>query len=357
MTFSTLACLHTGMFCLIFESAVKIQINRDLAVPIYTQIVGQTKFDIVSGRLPSGMQLPSIRELAQSLNVAPMTITQAYQELKQLGLIEMRPGLGTFVVNFDVADVPTAANRSLQLRRILQGAVTRAQADGFDQAEISQVFLSLLTESDNLFTNYCFVLVGLFSDALRIYADDLERQLAEERVVVEPVTFAELEHRPDAYLSTLEQAEGLLVPLHQVQTLRDSLVAAGIQWEGPIIGLSLELRADACQAITAIADDQRIGIVSLFPEFVTTMIQGISTVRPLTQPPVISLASDEAGLTEIVSEAQAIVFSSGANGAIEKIRSNVDSEIPVIEFLHTPNAASVKRIRQLLAVQTGNSSA
>ncbi len=357
MAFSVLARLHTGMFRLTLENAVKIQINRDLAVPLYTQIVGQAKFDIVSGRLPSGMQLPSIRDLAQALNVAPMTITQAYQELKQLGLIEMRPGLGTFVADFDVADAPAAPNRSLQLRRILQGAVTKAQADGFDQAEISQAFLSLLTESDGLFTNRCFVLVGLFSDALRAYADDLERQLAEERVVVEPVTFAELEHRPDVYLPSLEQAEALLVPLHQVQKLRDSLVTAGIGWEGPIIGLSLELRTDACQAISAIADDQRIGIVSLFPEFVNTMIQGISAVRPLTQPPVISLASDEAGLDQIVTEAQAIVFSSGSNGAIEKIRSSVDSETPVIEFLHTPNAASVKRIHQLLAVQPGNGSA
>ena len=77
-----------------------IQINREISIPIYTQIVGQIQFDIVSGRLPSGTQLPSIRELAQELAVAPMTITQAYQELRQLGLIEMRHGSGTFVADF-----------------------------------------------------------------------------------------------------------------------------------------------------------------------------------------------------------------------------------------------------------------
>ena len=62
---------------------MNIEINRNLVVPIYTQIVGQIQFGIVSGRLPFGDQLPSIRDLAQELNVAPMTITQAYQELKQ----------------------------------------------------------------------------------------------------------------------------------------------------------------------------------------------------------------------------------------------------------------------------------
>ena len=58
---------------------MNIEINRNLAVPIYTQIVGQIQFGIVFGRLPFGAQLPSIRDLAQELNVAPMTIPNPYQ--------------------------------------------------------------------------------------------------------------------------------------------------------------------------------------------------------------------------------------------------------------------------------------
>ena len=96
---------------------MKLQINRELAIPLYTQIVGQLQFDIATGHLPSGTLLPSIRELALELTVAPMTITQAYQELRQLGLIEMRPGLGTFVADFDVQPVDFAMpNRQLRPR-------------------------------------------------------------------------------------------------------------------------------------------------------------------------------------------------------------------------------------------------
>ena len=122
-----------------------IQINREISIPIYTQIVGQIQFDIVSGRLPSGTQLPSIRELAQELAVAPMTITQAYQELRQLGLIEMRHGSGTFVADFGVARVESVTpNRQLQLRRIVQRAIGEARQQGFAEDEIKQAFLSLL---------------------------------------------------------------------------------------------------------------------------------------------------------------------------------------------------------------------
>lgn len=331
---------------------MNIQINRDLAVPIYTQIVGQMQFGIVSGHLPSGTQLPSIRDLAQELAVAPMTITQAYQELKQLGLIEMRPGLGTYVADFSVriqqAPVP---NGAMQLRRMLRHTVAEAQSLGFSEEEIRQTFLSLLTEANSLFVNHYLVLVGLFSDALRVYADDLERQLTNEKVVIEPVTFGELETRPDFCLPRLNRAEALLVPLHQVQALRDLLATLPIEWDGPIIGLSVELRQSAQQAIAAIPADHRIGVVSLFPEFVNTMIQGIEAVRPLATEPVISLAADQDGLAHISRTTQTVVYSSGADDAVEILRRQMGHQLPAIEYLHTPDDNSIRRIRQLLAVQ------
>lgn len=329
-----------------------IQIDRHLVIPIYTQIVGQIQFGIVSGHLPSGAQLPSIRDLAQELNVAPMTITQAYQELKRLGLIEMRPGLGTFVADFSVQMAHTPVpNRPLQLRRMLRHTVAEARSMGFSEEEIRQIFLSLLTDSEGLFTNHTFVLVGLFPGALRIYADDLERRLVEDKVVFQPLTFAELENYLDYYLPRLDYTEALLVPLHQVQTLRDLLSSRGSDWDGAIIGLNFELRPSTLRAIEAIPMDYRIGIVSLLPEFVNTMIQGISSVRPLVVDPIVCLSSDMACLEKMSQQAQAIVYSSGANAAADILRSWLPKDIPIIEYLHTPNDNSAQRIRQFIAMQ------
>jgi len=331
-------------------ATVKIQINRNLAIPIYTQIVGQLQFDIATGRLPSGTLLPSIRDLAHDLNLAPMTITQAYQELRQLGLIETRPGLGTYVASFDAAEPgEPVANRTLQLRRILQRAIGEAHSDGFSEEEIKQGFLSLLSASNALVARRRLGLVGLFADTLRVYADDLERRLAPEQVVIDPITFGELEDHPDLYAGRIDQAEAILTPVHQIQRLRDVLQSNRLGANHALLGLSFVLRPSAQQAIAALPPAVRVGVVSTMGEFVVTMIQGIAAVHPMPQEPVVCLANDDEGLQQMAHTVQAIVYASGANTAVAALAPALPPSMPVIEYLHTPDEAVTERIRQWLA--------
>lgn len=348
MTLCTVFYRHRSI---LWAAAVTLQINRNLSIPIYTQIVGQLQFDIVSGRLPSGSQLPSIRELAVELGVAPMTISQAYQELRQLGLIEMRHGSGTFVASYDVAHVDgVTPNRQLQLRRVLQRAIDDARHQGFVEDEIKQGFLSLLTSADGLFTSRRLVLLGLFSSALRVYADDIERNLAVERVVVEPITFDEISAHPSLYQPRIDQAEALLAPLHQVQATRELLHNSQIEWSGPILGMNFVLRPSAENTIRALTFDASIGIVSRFPEFVNTMLQVISTIHPFVREPVVCLSENFACLQEMSTQVQAIIYATGANDAIAALSPFIPATTPLIEYLHTPDETTFQRIRQWLKV-------
>lgn len=340
-----------GVHVLQRDNKLIVQINRDLAIPIYTQIVGQLQFDIVSGRLPPGTQLASIRELAQELAVAPMTITQAYQELRQLGLIDTRPGLGTFVTDAAVSHVNgVIPNRQMELRRILQRMITDAHRQGFSQEEIKQGFIALLSTANGLFASRHVVLLGLFAAALRAYADDLERNLAEERISVDPITFDDLAARPDLYQPRLDQAEALLVPIHQVQTAHDLLQGSALAWSGPILGLNFVLRPAVAQAIARLPSAASIGIVSRFPEFVNTMIQGIASVHPLEVEPTICLSTDTACLQQMCQQVQAIIYASGADAAMTELSPLIPATVPCIEYLHTPDALTYQRIRQWLTV-------
>lgn len=65
--------------------------------PIYRQIVRQVRDAIAGGTLQVGDRLPSQRELAQRLVVAPLTVKKAYDELERDGLIRTARGRGTFV--------------------------------------------------------------------------------------------------------------------------------------------------------------------------------------------------------------------------------------------------------------------
>jgi len=65
--------------------------------PIYEQIVRQIKAQIISGDLAEGASLPSIRKLAQELQISVITTKRAYEELEKEGFIDGVGGKGTFV--------------------------------------------------------------------------------------------------------------------------------------------------------------------------------------------------------------------------------------------------------------------
>ncbi len=74
-----------------------LSIDPSSGLPVYRQIMDQVRRMIVAGRLAPGDRLPSIRELAATLQINALTVGKAYGELEHDGAIEMRRGLGMFV--------------------------------------------------------------------------------------------------------------------------------------------------------------------------------------------------------------------------------------------------------------------
>ena len=66
-------------------------------IPIYEQIIEQTKRFIAAGVLKPGDALPSVRSLSNSLHANPNTVARAFTELDRAGIICTVQGKGCFV--------------------------------------------------------------------------------------------------------------------------------------------------------------------------------------------------------------------------------------------------------------------
>ncbi len=74
---------------------MKLQaISRD---KLYIRIADQIRRQIADGAVPPGAQLPSERDLAQSLGVSRPSVREALIALEVAGLVEVRVGVGAFV--------------------------------------------------------------------------------------------------------------------------------------------------------------------------------------------------------------------------------------------------------------------
>lgn len=76
---------------------IHIILSNTSNLAIYEQIINQMKDAIINGDVKPGEGLPSIRGLAQDLQISVITTKRAYEELEAEGLVESKPGRGFFV--------------------------------------------------------------------------------------------------------------------------------------------------------------------------------------------------------------------------------------------------------------------
>ncbi|MFG2139574.1 GntR family transcriptional regulator [Streptomyces sp. NPDC048650] len=124
-------------------SAVEFRIDRRSGIATYLQIVQQVQQALRLGVLVEGDRLPTAAQVAATTKVNPNTTLKAYRELEREGLVEPRPGLGTFVSR--TLARPTSAADS-QLRAELCAWMDRARAAGLDREDVRAVLNSVLEE-------------------------------------------------------------------------------------------------------------------------------------------------------------------------------------------------------------------
>lgn len=66
-------------------SSPYLVVDPDLEIPPYQQVVAQIRAGIERGELPPDSPLPTVRQLAGDLGIAPNTVARAYGELQSDG--------------------------------------------------------------------------------------------------------------------------------------------------------------------------------------------------------------------------------------------------------------------------------
>ncbi|MBQ3210530.1 MAG: GntR family transcriptional regulator [Oscillospiraceae bacterium] len=109
-----------------------ININFRAPTPIWEQVRDNYRALILSGALPEGYKMPSVRELASTLAINPNTIQRAYRELEAEGYTVSVPGKGSFVC----AAKEAAAMRRQELEQNFKALAAELKALGDDEAKL-----------------------------------------------------------------------------------------------------------------------------------------------------------------------------------------------------------------------------
>lgn len=98
-----------------------ITLNEASPIPPFEQIRSQIADLVRTGHLADGQRLPTVRQLASDLRVAPGTVARAYTALEQQGLIRTRRSRGTTVIAPSPSPSPDARAAAAAFTGTLRG--------------------------------------------------------------------------------------------------------------------------------------------------------------------------------------------------------------------------------------------
>jgi DNA-binding transcriptional regulator YhcF (GntR family) len=123
------------------------QVNPSSGVPIYRQLMDQVRALVASGRLAEGDLLPSVRQVAQDLQVNQMTVSKAYSLLERDGVVERVRGQGMRVNHKSPGG--TIKERQHELRPLLEQVATQAYQLALTREQVLAALDPLLKERGN----------------------------------------------------------------------------------------------------------------------------------------------------------------------------------------------------------------
>lgn len=131
-------------------AAFRFVVSPSSGLPIYRQLMDQVRHQAAAGRLAPGEFLPSIRQVAEELQVNPMTVSKAYSLLEREGVLENVRGRGMRVADAVEPNSGSAGlrRRKEQLRPLLEQLAAAAYQLGLSADQVRSMLDPLLEEHE-----------------------------------------------------------------------------------------------------------------------------------------------------------------------------------------------------------------
>ncbi len=126
-----------------------MQVNIDIEAPepLFAQLIGQIKQAVLSGQLGPGDALPSIRQLANDLELNSKTVAKAYRLLERDSVVQTKGYRGTFI--HQEAKANSAVDLGAWVTNELTKTIAAFRESGVTDSEIRIAFGNVMNDRSN----------------------------------------------------------------------------------------------------------------------------------------------------------------------------------------------------------------
>ena len=125
------------------ESTLNWTVDFSSGVHVYKQIINIIYTAIGTGELREGDKLPTIKELAEQLEVNPNTIAKSYRELELKGVIASKRGNGSFISANQPSTVTLSdEEKETRLNNLFSRVIAEAKNEGITEDELMEYIIN-----------------------------------------------------------------------------------------------------------------------------------------------------------------------------------------------------------------------
>lgn len=316
--------------------ALDIRIDRKSGVPLYLQVKRQIEHLIRTGVWEKGQKLPTERDLSRTLGVSRNTVSMAYQELVEEGILFSHQGSGTYVAEAD--DIFRREGKKERLLRIIDMCLEETVNLGFTLDEFISIAQARAKEKKELLRRVKVAFVECNREQLDYFAHEVELGAG---VSVVPILIDDWRARPAEVERIIAEVDLVVTTFFHLEEVKERMKGR----DKEILGIALDPQLDTIVKIARLPRGKKVGMVCLSQAFAERVKKSLQNAGLGYGDLKYTTTRDEKELQAFLPGLDAVIVSPGRKKEVERL---VGRGVEIIEFVYRPDAGSLSLLKTAL---------
>ena len=320
---------------------IEIKVSKESGMPLYLQVKKQIMDLIKNGTLKVGNKMPTERELSEKLKVSRNTISTAYNELEQEGVLKSYQGRGTFVA--EEANPWKAQNIKEKIIKFVDLGFEEALETGMDADEFIEIVLKRVKDKKELMSKLTAVYVECNLEQSRMFSKQLS---VRTNMNVVPLTLKDIREMNGETEQLLEKSSVIIATFNHV----NEIVELTKDYDKNIIGVAINPDLETIVKIARFPISTAFGFICMSKEFMFKVRGALEKAGLGNINIEYSNSTEKNDLKRLVNNSDVVIVSPGRYREIREIAGE-DKEI--LKFLYSLDDGSVKALKSKIVELKG----
>lgn len=312
---------------------MNIELNKQSGVPLYLQVKKQIMDLIKNGSLKVGFKMPTERDLSLQLKVSRNTVSTAYKELEQEGVLKSYIGKGTFVA--EEARPWKAQNIKDKIVKFVDLGLEEALETGIDYDEFVEIVKQRVEEKKELMSKIAGIYVECNPEQAKMFSKQLSQST---NINVTPLTISDLKVMDKDTQLLLEKSQVVIATFNHVNEVAELIES----YHKEVLGVAINPDLETIVKIARYPHDTKFGFICISEEF-KFKIRGALEKAGLGNINIeYTNTYNMKELSDLVNKCDVLIASPGRYNDVKELNSE-NKEI--VNFLYSLDDGSVKALK------------